>query len=124
MKAKRRNRMDEFVAFPGEIEAYKQSRLRRLVALKEAYLEMKHLKSAPKIMRALVQEGRDESAIRSTDRQTLINLMRALARFADSPIRDYSTEYYSACGMDDYQLDQRHSARQQATFLQRMIFNQ
>ena len=115
--------LNEFVAFPGEIEAYKQARLRRLLSIKEAYRDIKHLKSAPKIIRALVREGR-EDAIRTTDRKTLINLMRTLTRFADSPILDYSTEYYSACGMDDYQLDLRHSARMQAIFLQRMIFNQ
>lgn len=115
--------LNEFVAFPGEIEASKQARLRRLLDIKEAYRDIKHLKSAPKIIRALVGEGR-ENAIRTTDRKTLINLLRTLTRFADSPIRDYSTEYYSTCGLDDYQLDLRRSARMQAIFLQRMIFNQ
>lgn len=117
--------LDEFVAFPAEIQANKQARLRRLLSIKEAYADIKQLKCAPKIVRALVREGIEEGiSIRSSDRQTLINLMRSLRRFADSPIRDYSTEYYSTCGLDDYQLDQRHSARMQALFLERMIFNQ
>lgn len=117
--------LDEFVAFPAEIQAQKQARLRRLISIKEMYMEIKNLKCGPKVLLALVREGIDDSIHpRSADRQTLINLMRSLRRFADSPIKDYSTEYYSACGMDDYQLDQRHSARQQAIFLQRMIFNQ
>lgn len=117
--------LNEFVAFPAEIQAQKQARLRRLISIKEMYMEIKRLKCGRKVLLALVREGIDDDLnFRSTDRQTLINLMRSLRAFADSPIRDYSTEYYSACGMDDYQLDQRHSARLQATFLQRMIFNQ
>jgi len=119
-----RKQLDEFVAFPGEIIATKQARYQRLVQLKAIYREdLSHIKSGGKVYRLLAQEGKEE-AITSIDRRVLISLMRSLRTFAESPIKDYSTEYYSACGMDDYQCDLRHSARIQAIFLQRMIFNQ
>lgn len=50
-------------------------------------------------------------------RATLRAEARGLLAFSRTPIRDYSTEYYSTCGLDDAQSDARQAAAEHAQLL-------
>lgn len=114
--------LDHFYSIPTTNQAARTSLSRELMAERRLCRSMGIPRKIFRKMAAHIYRTYDSNSLLKPTRQNLLNLLRSLRQFADSPIRDYSTEYYSACGMDDYQLELRHQAQQDARFLERLIF--
>ena len=114
--------LDNFYSIPATNQAARASLAKELMEERRIYRSLGVSRKTFHQIASHIYNTYDPRALIKPTRQNLLNLLRTLRQFADSPIRDYSTEYYSACGMDDYQLYQRDLARRDAIFLERLIF--